>query len=156
MIRPSAPRLAIVLIVLAVSFCADKVWGSVSASASVSVPAHRETTPGNVTRSEGTHLGQEFISAILVLEPVIRQGPLFARALRRQPQRLRHSALHEARPIVLPDFPSQVHGRRVHVLEPEQPRQSARIIARDYPQVFLLVSFFLSTPRYSLSSAMIR
>lgn len=81
-----------------------------------------------------THLAEEFISTILVLEPIIRQD-LFAWVLRRQPYCLRHSALHEARTIALLDIQSQVHGRRVHVLEREQPRHSMGIIARDYPRV---------------------
>lgn len=129
MIKPSAPRLAIVLIVLSMSFCADEASGLI-----IGIDASRN----DVTRSEGTYLGQEFISAILVLEPAIRQGLLFARVLCRQPQRLWHSAFHEARPIVLLNPQSQVHGRRMYVLEREQPRHSTAIITCDYPQgVFL-------------------
>lgn len=91
-ITPSAPRLAIVLTVFSVSFCADKFSGSIL------IFSRR------LEKIERTHLTKKVIPVILIFEPVIGKNLLFAGTLLRHSQRLRHSALHEAHPIHLLDL----------------------------------------------------
>lgn len=104
MIKPSAPRLAIVLIVLSMSFCTQINPEEIDISSADA----RLRSKRSLVR---THLREKIVSAILILEPVIDEDLLFAGTLLRYSQRLRHSALHKAHPIALLDLLSQVHRR---------------------------------------------